>query len=172
MALMAQEPDAAQPATASVPDRGVPEIHAHEAGRKYKVIDLDNNAIERTAAELVMASKLLSNQDLWAANFRATIGRVRAWCQDHAGVLLMALVDIRSTKIMFYFVPESDSYDLGLGNAMTDLEIELGGGGIGPVETLQVPARSIDRFAGPRSLAAWTRLPASPPSEPPLGTPA
>jgi|SRR4051812_43080330 hypothetical protein len=140
---------------------GIPEIHAHEALRRYKLIDLDNSEIERTAAELVEGSKLLNNRDLWLANFRATIQRVRAWCEESPGVR-MALVDIRSNKVLFYFVPESNRYDLELGGRMTALEVELdGSAGIGYVETLQVPERSLDRFAGPRSLLVWTKAPAA-----------
>ncbi len=57
---------------------GIPEIHAHESHRRYKLIDLDNREIERTASELVEGSKLLNNRDLWVANFKATITSVRA----------------------------------------------------------------------------------------------
>jgi hypothetical protein len=58
--------------------------------------------------------------------------------------------------VLFYFVPQSDRYDLELGDAMTALEVELGGSaGIGYVETLQVPERSLDRFAGKKSLLVW-----------------
>ncbi len=73
-------------------------------------------------------------------------------------MLRMSLVDIRSNKVLFYFVPQSDRYDLKLGAEMTALEVELGGSaGIGYVETLQVPERSLERFAGPRSLLVWNR---------------
>ena len=137
---------------------GIPEIHAHESFRRYKVIDLDNSEIERTALELVEASKLLSNRDLWIANFKATIAQVRDWCCTYESQIRLALVDIRSNKVLFYFVPESDRYDLSLGNAMTDLEVKLGGSaGIGYVETLQVPDRSPERFIGPKSLLVWQR---------------
>jgi hypothetical protein len=134
---------------------GIPEIHAHESHRKYKLIDLDNSEIERTALELVEGSKLLNNRDLWVANFKATISRVRQWCQT-SGRVRMALVDIRSNKVLFYFVPQSDRYDLMLGGEMTALEVELGGSaGIGYVETLQVPDRSLERFVEQRSLMVW-----------------
>ncbi len=135
---------------------GMTEIHAHEAFRRYKLIDLDNTTIERTASELIEGSKLLSNRELWTSNFRATIQRVRQWCAHFSDQIQVALVDIRSNKVVFYFVPQSDRYDLDLGRAMTTLEVELGGSeGIGYVETLQVPERSLERFVGPRSLRVW-----------------
>lgn len=135
---------------------GVPEIHAHEAFRRYKLVDLDNREIERTASELIEGSKLLSNRDLWLANFTATIKRVREWCNQLSSRIQLALVDIRSNKVLFYFVPQSDRYDLALGGEMTSLEVELGGSaGIGYVETLQVPLRSLDRFVGSKSLMVW-----------------
>jgi hypothetical protein len=138
--------------------KGIPEIHAHESYRKYKLIDLDNSEIERTASELVEGSKLLSNRSLWIANFTATIGRVRAWCKEFGALVKMALVDIRSNKVIFYFVPESEQYDLTLGDHMTSLEVELGGSaGIGYVETIQVPERSLGRFVGKNSLMVWNR---------------
>jgi len=137
---------------------GVPEIHAHESHRKYRLLDLDNNVIERTAAELIEGSKLLSNQALWAVNFKATIGRVRAWCEERRSQMRHAFVDIRSNKVLFYFVPDSDHYDLGLGDEMTNLEVEIGGSaGIGSVETLQVPERSLDRFVDKQSFRLWSR---------------
>lgn len=137
---------------------GIPEIHAHEGFRRYKLIYLDNNQIERTASELIEGSKLLSNRDLWVANFKATIERVRRWCGQFSDQIQLALVDVRTNKIIFYFVPRCDRYDLTLGGEMTALEVELlGSAGIGYVETLQVPARSLDRFAGARSLLVWER---------------
>lgn len=151
--------DQTQPSTSEHADAaaGVPEIHAHEF-RRYKLIDLDNTQIERTARELIEGSKLLSNRELWIANFKATIQRVREWCETFRDQLQLALVDIRSNKVLFYFVPESDRYDLSLGNEMTSLEVHLAGSsGIGYVETLQVPARSIERFAGPKALLVWQK---------------
>lgn len=146
--------------TPSASTSGVPEIHAHESFRRYRLIDLDNTQIERTALELVEGSKLLSNRDLWLANFRATITRVREWCETAASRVRLALVDIRSNKVLFYFVPQSDRYDLALGREMTTLEVELGGSaGIGYVETLQVPDRSLERFAGEQSFLVWSRDP-------------
>lgn len=135
---------------------GIPEIYAQEAHRRYKLIDLDDTAMERTAAELFEGSKLLHNYGLWTANFRATIERVRGWCEQFRPQLHLALVDVRSNKVLFYFVPTSSRYDLRLGGEMTALEVELGGSaGIGYVETLQVPERSLERFAGPRSNVVW-----------------
>ncbi len=136
----------------------MPEIHAHEAFRKYKLVYLDSSQIERTASELIEGSMLLSNRDLWLANFTATIKRVREWCDRFSSRLQLALVDIRSNKVLFYFVPQSERYDLALGGEMTSLEVELGGSaGIGYVETLQVPVRSLDRFIGKKSLLVWAR---------------
>src|SRR5215212_11422441 len=106
------EPATSPPAAATA---RVPEIHAHESFRRYKIIDLDNTEIERTASELVEGSKLLSNRELWIANFRSTIQRVRNWCIEFETRIQLALVDIRSTKVLFYFVPKSDRYDLSLG---------------------------------------------------------
>ena len=128
----------------------------HEPYRIYQVIGHDDTVVERTAREVSEGSKLLSNVTLWRANFSATIERVRAWCEERSSLLRAALVDIRSNKVLFYFVPKSDRYDLALGGAMTELEVELGGSaGIGYVESLQVPARSLERFAAPKSLVVW-----------------
>jgi hypothetical protein len=150
------EQDTANAATSA--SAGVPEIHEHEAHRRYKLIGKDNTEIEHTAAEILEGSKLLSNRNLWFSNFSATIHRVQAWCDEHSGHIRMALVDIRSNKVLFYFVPQSGRYDLELGDEMTALEVQLGGSaGIGYVETLQVPERSLDSFVGKRSLLLWRR---------------
>jgi len=129
----------------------------HEPHRIYTVIDADEGAIERTARDVSDGSKLLSNVILWRANFDASVARVRAWCRDRSDLLRAALVDIRSNKVLLYFVPASDRYDLDLGRDMTTLEVELGSAGIGYVESLQVPARSLERFAAARSLVVWVR---------------
>ena len=151
-----QTPPAVNSAQVPAAD-GVPEIHAHEGQRRYRLIDLDDAAIERTAAELVEGSKLLSNRELWVANFRATIERVRRWCDQLKSQLRFGLVDVKSNRVLFYFIPHSERYDLELGNAMTALEVELGGSaGIGYVETLQVPERSLERFAGGGSRMFWS----------------
>ena len=128
----------------------------HEGQRLYRVIHEDDEVVERTAREVARGSAMLSNMELWRQNFMSTVHRVRQWCDAHRPQLRLALVDIRSNKVLFYFVPESEHYDLELGNAMTDLEVELGGSaGIGYVETLQVPMRSLARFVGERSLELW-----------------
>jgi hypothetical protein len=136
---------------------GIPEIHAQESHRRYKLIDLDNSEIERTAAEICEGSKLLSNKGLWVANFRATVEKVRDWCEGNRAGIRMALVNVRSNKVLFYFVPESDRYDLSLGGKMTALEVELGSAGIGYVETLQVPDRSLEGFVGTQAMLIWKR---------------
>jgi hypothetical protein len=153
---MSEMTETIQPSTPQ--PTNVHEIYAHEAYRRYKIIDLKGSEIERTAQELVEASKLLNNRDLWVANFRATVNTVRAWCDDVRSKVRTALVDVRSNKVLFYFVPSSESYDLELGDKMTDLEISLSAGaGIGYVETLQVPERSLERFVDGRSLMVWSR---------------
>ncbi len=155
MNTMADDTSAAAKAESGT-SSGIPEIHAHESHRKYKLVYLDNQQIERTASELIEGSKLLKNRELWIANFTATIKRVRDWCGKSSALIRIALVDIRSNKVLFYFVPRSDRYDLDLGARMTELEVELGGSaGIGYVETQQIPERSLERFVGPRSLLVW-----------------
>ncbi len=112
--------------------------------------------MEQTAQQLFEGSRLLKNKLLWTANFRAAITRVRKFCDDHADAVRSALVDVRSNKVVFYFVPTSARYDLRLGGGMTELEVELGGNfGIGLVESLQVPERSMDRFVSEASLMVW-----------------
>ena len=94
-----------------VPVPPLPEIHAHEAHRKYKLIDLDDTAMEQTVAELFEGNKLLNNYKLWSANFRVTIERVRQWCEQFRPQVRLALVDVRSNKVLFYFVPVSSRYE-------------------------------------------------------------
>jgi hypothetical protein len=141
---------------AQEPRTGIPEIHEQEAHRRYKLVYADNETVERTAEEIVYASRMLSNRTLWHANFMATMQFVRAWCAARRSMIKMVLVDIRSNKTLFHFVPRSDRYDLALGNQMTALEVELSGTfGIGYVESLQVPERSLDRFVSERALLVW-----------------
>jgi hypothetical protein len=134
----------------------VHEIHAKEAHRKYKLIALDDTEMERTASELFAGSRLLQNRDLWIANFRATIKTVRTWGDQHQATVQMVLLDFRHTKVTFFFVPRSERYDIELGNHMTDLEVHLNGSaGIGYIETLQVPVRSLECFAGANAVTVW-----------------
>jgi hypothetical protein len=157
MADQTTEPQSTQNAAEAAP--GVHVIDSkHEPYRLYRVIADDDSVVERTAREVAEGSKMLSNLDLWHQNFRATLARVRAWCGARSKSLRAALVDIRSNKVLIYFIPESSRYDLELGAAMTELEVEIGGSaGIGYFESLQVPARSLERFIGPRSLIIWAR---------------
>ncbi len=137
---------------------GIPEIHEHESHRRYRLVGIDAESFEQTAQELFQGSNLLKNQTLWISNFKATIAQVQKWCGERAAIIRLALVDVRSNKVLFYFVPESSRYDLSLGNDMTELEVRLGGSaGIGYVETLQVPERSLDRFAPKDSREIWRR---------------
>jgi hypothetical protein len=130
----------------------------HEAHRLYRVITEDDGVVERTAREVALGSKMWQGFDLWRENVKATVQRVRRWCGAHASSIRFSLVDIRADKMLIYFVPDSQRYDLELGAAMTELEVELGGSaGVGYVETLQVPYRSLDRFVGPKSLVLWQR---------------
>ena len=130
----------------------------HEPHRIYHVIQDDDGIVLQTAREVALGSKLVSNQNLWVANFHATVLQVRDWCNDRTEQVRAALVDIRSNKVLFYFVPDSTRYDVNLGAAMTQLEVSLGGSaGIGYVESLQVPARSLRRFVGAKSLIVWQR---------------
>ena len=136
----------------------MPEIHEHEAHRKYKLVGRDNSEVERTAGELFEANSLLGKRNLWVTNFTASILSMRDWCEKHKQQVRLAFVDVRIDKVNVYFVPESESYDLDLGNAMTAFEIEFGAtSGLGCVETLQVPFKSIDRFVGEKGRKIWDR---------------
>jgi hypothetical protein len=130
----------------------------HEPYRLYRIVSENDKVVERTAREVAEGSKMLSNQELWTQNFLATVKQVRRWCDSRAPDLRAALINIRSNKLLIYLIPTSDRYHLKLGDSMTTLEAELNGSaGIGYVETLQVPARSLERFADRRSLVIWMR---------------
>jgi hypothetical protein len=140
------------------PKAAMTEIHAHEQHRKYRLINLDNSETERTSAELFEGSKLLENRELWFANFRAAAAQIQHWCAQRSDKIRMAFIEVRSNKVQLYFVIGSEQYDIDLGNQMTELEVRLdGSAGIGYVETLQVPDRSIDRFVGENSMLVWKR---------------
>lgn len=130
----------------------------YDKHRLYRIIDAEGETVERTAKEIAQGSKMMSNIELFVANLQSTLERVRRWCIERQDQLRGALVDIRSTKVIFYIVPVSEHYVMKLGDDMTALEVELGGSaGIGYVESLQIPVRSLQRFAGPKSLIVWMR---------------
>jgi hypothetical protein len=64
-------------------------------------------------------------------------------------------VSIRPEKIAFYMIPVGGRYDLELGAAMTELEVSMLGNSPLPVETLQIPERSLERLAGDRLITVW-----------------
>lgn len=150
------------PSTGAGERRGLPRIDAkHEPHRLYQVVGSDGAEIEQTAREVAAGSQMQLNWELWSTNFDAVIKQVIEWCAAREK-LRAAMVDIRSNKVLIYFILTTDRYDLALGDEITNLEVSLGSAGVGHVEALPVPARSIERFAGPRSLIFWRRNPNDP----------
>lgn len=130
----------------------------HEAFRRYTLIGKDDEAVSRTAGELLEGSKLLTNRQLLTANLTAVFKKVQDWCGLHHASLSAALVAIRSGKVSLFFIASAPRYDLALDEAMTNLEVELGGSaGVGAVESFQIPERSIEQFVDDNAVLLWQR---------------
>jgi hypothetical protein len=120
------------------------------AARLYRIITADEEIIERTGEQIVQACKLQMNVSAWRQNFDAAVERVGQWCRQHADHVSVALVTLRSNKIVFYVIPISEQYDFDLGEAQADLDIYLNTrGAIGYAETRQIPGWEMERFVPP-----------------------
>lgn len=130
----------------------------HEGHRRYTLIGKDDREFLQTAEELLEGTKLLTNRDLMVANLTAVFKKVITWCAGQSPSLSAAFISLRPGKASLFFVTASPRYDLKLDEAMTELEVGLGGSaGIGSVESFQIPERSIDQFIGADALELWKR---------------
>lgn len=130
----------------------------HEGHRRYTLIGKDDREFSRTAEELPEGSRLLNNRELMVVNLTAVFKKVRSWCSQRPERLTTAFITLRPGKVSLFFVAAADRYDLKLDEAMTDLEVELGGSaGIGSVESFQIPERSVDQFIGNAAVELWRR---------------
>jgi hypothetical protein len=130
----------------------------HDEHRRWTLIGKDDSEFMRTAGELLEGSMLLAKRSLMIANLTGVFRKVINWCDTRSPSLQSAYVGVRPGKISLFFVAESSKYDLQLDDAMTDLEVELGGsGGVGSVESFQIPERSTDQFIGRDAVKIWQR---------------
>lgn len=131
----------------------------HEPFRRYKLVGRDDQEVLQTAEDLLEGSKLLMNKQLFIANLIAVFKKIRSWCDQQAAHLSGAFVSFHASKLSIFFVSATDRYDLDVDEAMTALEVELGGSaGIGSVESFQIPVRSIEQFVGDDALLLWKRV--------------
>lgn len=126
------------------------------AAKLYRIITADEEIIERTGEQIVQACKLQMNVSAWRQNFAAAVGYVRQWCGQHADRLSVALVILRSDKIVFYVIPVGEQYDFDLGEAQADLDMYLNTrSAIGYAETRQIPGWEMERFVPPTAYRVY-----------------
>jgi hypothetical protein len=126
-------------------------IHAKT---QYRLITANEEFIQRTGEQIVRACQLEINNSAWQQNFSLAVQHVIKWCKEHK--VLLGLVDLRSDKIVFYFVPKGDQFDFDLSQQQADLDIFLNTRSeIGYTETRQVPQWELDRFVSERALRFW-----------------
>ncbi len=126
------------------------------AAQQYRLITSNEEIIQRTGAQIVIACQLHINAAAWQQNFAIAVEEVRQWCKDHPNKIALVLVDLRSDKTVFYVIPRSDEFDFELAQQQTDLNISLNTrGAIGYVETRQIPPWEIARFVGENAYRVW-----------------
>jgi hypothetical protein len=138
-----------------------PVIHQlQHAAQNYRIITSNEDIIQRNGEQIVRACQLQISVSTWWQNFDLAVGRVAQWCGERAEKLALALVDLRSDKVVFYVIPAGDAFDFELGEQQADLDIELNTrGGIGYVETRQVPAWELERFVASDAYLVWPKAP-------------
>ena len=143
----------------SIKSTDQPVIHElQHAVTQYRIITADEDIIQRTGEQIVQACKLQMNVSAWRQNFNACVNHVHDWCKANAPKVSLALVNLRSDKIVFYIIPTSEQYDFELGEIQADLDIYLNTrGAIGYTETRQIPGWEIERFAAPTALRVYPR---------------
>jgi hypothetical protein len=129
----------------------------HDGHRRWTLIGKNASEFTRTAEELVEAAQVLSNQRLFTANLTGVFKKIIGWCDQNEQLLKSGFMTVRPGKISLLFVSATERYDLTLDDAMTNLEVSLGGSGIGYVESFQIPERSAGHFPGPDAVEVWRR---------------
>jgi hypothetical protein len=128
------------------------------AAKQFRIITTDEEIIQRTGEQIVRACQLQMGVAAWSQNFNLMCQHVAEWCADRGERLIAALVSLRTDKLVFYIVPASDHYDFDLGRAQADLDIYLNTrGGVGYVETKQVPAWEMQRFVPQNAYRVWPK---------------
>jgi len=119
------------------------------AAKQYRVITTDEEILQQSGEQIVRACKLQMNVSAWQQNFNLMVEHVREWCKERADRVAFALVELRSNKTIFFIIPKSEQYDMQLGLAQAQLNIDMTTrGGIGYSEARQVPGWEVDRFVG------------------------
>jgi len=126
------------------------------AAHQYRIITADEEIIQRTSEQIVRACQLQISASAWQQNFSLMVEYVAAWCVQRTAEVTLALVDLRSEKIVFYIVPKSEQFDFKLATEQAELDIYLNTrGAIGYTETRQVPGWELDRFVSDRAYRVW-----------------
>lgn len=126
------------------------------AAQQYRIITTDEEIILRTGEQIVRACQLQISANAWAQNFHLMLEHVARWCEERKGKIALALVELRSGKVVFYFIPKSEFFDFGLADDEADLDIFLNTrGAIGYAESRQIPGWEIDRFVSSEAFRVW-----------------
>jgi hypothetical protein len=126
------------------------------AAQQYRIITVNEEIILRTGEQIVRACQLQISASAWQQNFSLMAEHVSKWCEKRRSEISLALVDLRSEKIVFYFVPRSDQFDFNLATEQAELDIFLNTrGAIGYTESRQVPGWELDRFVSDRAFRVW-----------------
>jgi len=140
-----------------LPVAGVIDERQH-AALQYRIITSGEDIIQRTGEQIVRACQLQISATAWYQNFDLMSEYVAKWCEERTGRVIAGLVGVRNDKTVFYIVPRSDEYDFDLGAEQAELDIFLNTrGGIGYVETRQVPVWELDRFISPDAYRLWPK---------------
>ena len=90
--------------------------------------------------------------------FSQMVAQVAKWCAERSDRVAMALVSLRSNKIVFYIIPKGESFDFDLGFAQAKLDLFLNSfGTTGYAETRQIPAWEIETFVPSGALRVWPK---------------
>jgi hypothetical protein len=118
--------------------------------RQFVLHPEDNDAFVRTGRQVIEGCQLGISVEVWLDECRAMFGRVLEWATARTGRVRACYAAPRMGGITLYFVPFGETYDFGLGDELSELNVELFRGfNVGMVEIHQVPATSLDRFLPP-----------------------
>jgi hypothetical protein len=137
--------------------RSVEVIHQlQHAAQQYRIITANEDIIQRTGEQIVRACELQMTAAAWQQNFSLMVQHVRDWAKSREQTLALVLVDLRTDKTVFYVISRSEQYDFDLGLEQAQLDIFLNTrGGIGYVETRQVPVWEVERFVADHAYRVW-----------------
>jgi len=122
--------------------------HVVDAERDFVITPERMKFFVRTGKQVIAACNTQMRINRWLEVYRAMLGHVRDFAEQHADRLNACYAFPRGTKTMLSFVPRSDAFDFELAPELAELQFSLSEifPILGSIEVGQIPHWDVDRF--------------------------